>query len=68
MPRDTLIDFFRDLATIRADFLVNDDGYRRRRYTYAEVGQAARGFAKKLGATGLRKSDTVVFWGENRPE
>ena len=68
MPRDTLIDFFRDLTEIRADFLVYDDGYRRRRYTYAEVAQAARGFAQKLGATGLQKSDTVVFWGENRPE
>jgi long-chain acyl-CoA synthetase len=32
------------------------------------MGQAARGFARKLGATGLQKSHTVVFWGENRPE
>ena len=68
MPRDTLIDFFRDLTLIRADFLVYDDGYRRRRYTYADVGRAARGFAQKLNATGLQKGDTVVFWGENRPE
>ena len=87
MPRDTLIDFFRDLMTVRgsgppsqhwpvgslrdptrADFLVYDDGYRRRSYTYGEVGRAARGFARKLTAAGLRKGDTVVFWGENRPE
>jgi long-chain acyl-CoA synthetase len=68
VPRDTLIDFFKDLAAIRANFLVYDDGYRRRRYTYAEVGRAARGFAQKLGATGLQKGDTVIFWGENRPE
>ena len=68
MPRDTLIDFFRDLSAIRADFLVYDDGYRRHRYTYAEVGRAARGFAQKLETMGLQKGDTVIFWGENRPE
>src|SRR5687767_12609708 len=37
MRRDTLIDFFRDLITIRGDFLVYDDGYRRRVHTYADV-------------------------------
>jgi long-chain acyl-CoA synthetase len=68
VPRDTLIDFFRDLTTIRAEFLVYDAGYRVRRYTYGEVGQAARGFARKLNAAGLQKGDKVVFWGENRPE
>ena len=68
MRRDTLIDFFRDLITIRGDFLVYDDGYRRRVHSYADVGRAARGFAAKLAATGLRMGDKVVFWGENRPE
>jgi long-chain acyl-CoA synthetase len=68
MTRDTLIDFFRDLVTIRGDFLVYDDGYRRRTHTYEEVGRAARGFAARLTAAGLRKGDTVAFWGENRPE
>jgi len=33
MQRDTLVDFFRDLITIRGDFLVYDDGYRRRVHT-----------------------------------
>ncbi len=68
MPRDTLIDFFRDLVTIRGDFLVFDDGYRRQTHTYREVGVAARGFAARLASAGLRKDDKVVFWGENRPE
>jgi long-chain acyl-CoA synthetase len=66
--RDTLIDVFRDLIAIRGEFLVYDDGYRRRRHTYAEVGRAARAFSSKLGAVGLHKGDKVVFWGENRPE
>ena len=68
MQRETLVDFFRDLITTRGDFLVFDDGYRRRGYTYEEVGRAARGFAMRLAAAGLKKGDKVVFWGENRPE
>jgi long-chain acyl-CoA synthetase len=68
VQRDTLIDFFRDLITIRGEFLVYDDGYRRRAHSYADVGRAARGFASRLAAAGLRMGDKVVFWGENRPE
>jgi long-chain acyl-CoA synthetase len=66
--RDTLIDFFQDLSTWPDEFLAYDDGYRRRSYTYEQVGRAARGFAARLTAAGLRKGDKVVFWGENRPE
>ena len=66
--RETLIDFFRDLITIRGEFLVYDDGYRRRGHSYEEVGRAARAFAVRLSDAGLTKGDKVVFWGENRPE
>jgi long-chain acyl-CoA synthetase len=66
--RETLVDFFADLITIRGDFLVYDDGYKRRVHTYAEVGRAARGFAARLTAAGIRQGDKVIFWGENRPE
>jgi len=68
VPRETLIDFFRDIATIRGEFLVFDDGYRRRGHTYDAVARAARGFAARLHAAGLEAGDRVVFWGENRPE
>jgi long-chain acyl-CoA synthetase len=68
VPRDTLIDFFDDLARARGEFLVHDDGFRSRRYTYEQVGRAARGFAGRLGGLGLVKGDKVVFWCENRPE
>ncbi|MBI4264814.1 MAG: AMP-binding protein, partial [Acidobacteria bacterium] len=68
MPRETLIDFFRDLIAIRGEFLVYDDGYRRRGFTYEDVGRAARGFAARLANAGLRKGDKAIFWGENRPE
>jgi long-chain acyl-CoA synthetase len=66
--RDTLIDFFHDLSRARGDFLIYDDGYRSRHYRYDEVARAARGFAARLRAHGLRKGDKVVFWSENRPE
>src|SRR5712691_6791547 len=66
--RDTLIDFFGDLSRARGEFLVYDDGFRSRAYSYEQVGRAARGFAARLDAAGLRKSDKVVVWSENRPE
>jgi long-chain acyl-CoA synthetase len=66
--RDTLIDFFHDLSVARGQFLVYDDGFRSRGYTYEEVGRAARGFAARLHDLGARKGDKVVFWSENRPE
>ena len=68
VARDTLIDFFLDFSTAHGDFLVYDDGFRSRTYTYVEMGRMARTFAARLHESGLRKGDTVVFWGENRPE
>ena len=68
MARDTLIDFFHDIARARGEFLVYDDGFRSRAYSYADVGRAARGFAARLTAAGIRQGDKVLFWSENRPE
>jgi len=68
VQRETLIDFFHDLVATRGEFLVYDDGYRRRSHTYADVGRAARGMAARLAAAGVSKGDKVVLWGENRPE
>ena len=68
MVRDTLLDYFDDLAEIRAPYLVYDDGFRARSYTYAEVAAAARGFAARLHAAGLVKGDHAIVWSENRPE
>ena len=68
MVRDTLIDFFRDLARTRGDFLVHDDGFRARTYTYEQVGAAARGFSARVHAAGVHQGDAVVVWSENRPE
>ena len=68
MPRETLIDFFRDLSVASGEFLVRDDGFRSRSYSYRDVGRAARGFAAHLHELGLRKGEKVVIWSENRPE
>ncbi|MGH9158878.1 MAG: AMP-binding protein [Vicinamibacteraceae bacterium] len=68
MARTTLLDFFADLAARDGEFLVYDNGYRRRAYRYDEVGSGARRFAVRLAEAGLQKEDTVIFWGENRPE
>jgi long-chain acyl-CoA synthetase len=68
MRRDTLLDFFNDLAAAPGEFLVYDDGFRARSYTYREAAAAARGFAARLQAAGIGKGDKVVIWSENRPE
>jgi long-chain acyl-CoA synthetase len=64
----TLVDVFHTLEARRGEFLVYDDGYRVRRHGYVDVTRAARGFAARLIAHGVRKSDKVMLWGENRPE
>jgi long-chain acyl-CoA synthetase len=68
MRRDTLLDFFDDLASRSGTFLVYDDGFRTRQWTYAEVGHAAYAFASRLQGAGLSRGDKILIWGENRPE
>jgi long-chain acyl-CoA synthetase len=68
MRRDTLLDFFDDVSVRRREFLVYDDGYRTRAYTYVDVADAARKFSARLQTAGLQKGDKIVFWSENRPE
>jgi len=66
--RDTLVDFFTDLASAHGTFLVHDDGFRPRTWRYSDVARAARGFCARLYGAGLTKGDKVVFFSENRPE
>jgi long-chain acyl-CoA synthetase len=68
MPRETLLDFFDDLCRTSGTFLVHDDGFRVRSWTYTEVGAGARAFAATLARQGIGSDDKVVIWGENRPE
>jgi long-chain acyl-CoA synthetase len=68
MRRDTLLDFFQDFAELPKEFLIYDDGFRSRSYSYKEVADRARGFAARLRAAGIAKDDKVILYGENRPE
>src|SRR5450759_1865484 len=68
MRRDTLLDFFEGFASYEDEFLIHDDGFRVRRYTYADVARAARAFAARLQNAGIGKGDKVLIWSENRPE
>jgi len=68
MARRTLLDFFDDLASTDAEFLVYDDGYRTTTFTYQETAAAARRLAERLRAAGIGKGQAVIVWGENRPE
>jgi long-chain acyl-CoA synthetase len=64
----TLIDVFRSLEVRRGEFVIHDDGYRVRRFTYAQVTRAARGFAGRLDRAGLVPGDKMLLWGENSAE
>ena len=68
MPRDTIADLFASFADSDEQFLAYDDGYRSHSHTYRETADAARVFAARLELAGHRKGDSVLFWGENRPE
>ena len=68
MARDTLIDVFHDFSRTRGEFIVYDDGFRSRSYTYEETARRAAHFAVRLVDLGLVRGDAVVFWSENRPE
>lgn len=68
MPRHTLIDVFADLAIQPGEFLVYDDGFRLRRWTYATTATAARAFAARLQVSGIARGENIVLWSENRPE
>jgi len=68
MVRETLLDFFRDFADSPLEFLIYDDGYRSRGYTYRQVAAAAKEFAARLRAAGIGPGDKLLIWGENRPE
>ena len=68
MRRDTLIDFFDDLAAARGEFLVYDDGFRTRTIQLRR-GRPGGARVRRRGCTPRdRQGDKVVFWGENRPE
>jgi long-chain acyl-CoA synthetase len=68
MARRTLVDLFEDLAGLEREYVVHDDGLRRRTRTYREIVGAARAFAARIAEAGIARSDKVLIWSESRPE
>jgi long-chain acyl-CoA synthetase len=68
MPRDTLLDFFHDFAGLNDEFLIYDDGFNARHYSYREIASRARGFAARLRERGIGRDEKIILYGENRPE
>lgn len=67
MTRNTLLDYFRSIAERRGEYLVYDDGFRPRSYSYSDLARAARNFAARLEQHGIGRGDRVLVWSENRP-
>lgn len=68
LKRDTLLDFFADVARTHGEFLIHDDGLVTRTFTYAQIAKASHAFAAKLQAVNINSGDKVLVWSENRPE
>jgi len=68
MRRETLLDFFQDFADLPNEFLIYDDGFHSRGYSYNEVAAGARRFAARLREAGIARDDKIILYGENRPE
>jgi long-chain acyl-CoA synthetase len=67
MVRETLLDYFNTLTAIRGEFLVHDDGFRTRSYSYGDVVRAARNFAGQLDRAGAKPGSRILLWSENSP-
>ena len=68
MKRETLLDFFNERVQSDAEFLIYDDGYRVRHFSYDLVRRTAFDFAARLASTGIGAGEKALLWGENRPE
>ncbi|PYX30527.1 MAG: AMP-binding protein [Acidobacteria bacterium] len=69
MERNSLLDYFEDFAGRgRECAYVYPRGYRRERWSYRQVADAARRFARELQARDIRKGDAVLLWSANSAE
>jgi len=67
MVRETLLDYFNTVAVLDGEYLVYDDGFRPRSYTYRALARAAKNFCRTLAVNGIASGQRVVLWSENRP-
>jgi len=67
MVRNTLLDYFHAVVEREGEYLVYDDGFRPRSYSYADLARAAHNFAARLQQQGIGRGDRIILWSENRP-
>ncbi len=67
MVRNTLLDYFHAVVQREGEYLVYDDGFRPRSYSYADLARAAHNFAARLQQHGIGRGDRIILWSENRP-
>jgi len=69
MERSSLLDYFDDFARHGEEYAyVHPRGYRHERWSYRQVADTARRFARELLARGIAKGDAVLLWSENCAE
>lgn len=69
MPRASLLDYFQPESRPAHEIaLAWREGYRTRRWTYAQLLRAATHFARELESRGVAKGDRVLLRGENSGE
>src|SRR6266446_924333 len=69
MERSSLLDYFDDFARHGTECAyVYPRGYRHERWSYRQVADTARRFARELLARGIAKGDAVLLWSENCAE
>ncbi|HSE50044.1 MAG TPA: AMP-binding protein [Terriglobales bacterium] len=69
MSRDSLAQYFQELGRHGGDLAyVHRRGYRWERWSYRQVAETARRFARLLETRGVGKGDRVLLWGDNCAE
>ncbi len=63
----TLLQFFKTFIHGSNEFIIFDDDYRRRTYSYQQVANAAASFARRLTEQGTKPRDKAIIWSEIRP-
>ena len=69
MPRQSLLQYLEFFHRYSPDIAcVQRRGYRRARWTYRQIANAAAQFARELESRGIGRGDRVMLWGENCAE
>jgi long-chain acyl-CoA synthetase len=62
-----LVDFLENAARIDAEFIIHDDGYLARTYSYKDVARMAASLRARFRAHGITTGDAALIWSESRP-